>query len=120
MKVQNFTELIAWQKAMSLVQKIYEATKCFPIDERYGLTAQLRLAGVFVTSNIAEGQGRNSTAEFRHHLSTAHGSVREIETQLWISAHLFYLQKESVSHILNLTAEVGRLVKGLSNSLARK
>jgi four helix bundle protein len=120
MKVRNYTDLIAWQKAMTLVQEIYKITKRFPTDERYGLKAQLRRAVVSVPSNIAEGEGRSSTAEFHHHLSIAHGSVREIETQIWISAGLGYLQKEGISHVLKLTSEVGRLIKGLSNSLIRK
>ncbi len=117
MKCRNYSDLIAWQKAMDLASAIYEVTNSFPREERYGLSSQLRRAGVSVPSNIAEGQGRGSKAEFGHHLSIAHGSIREIETQILISSRLGYLRQEERKRVLNLAAEVGRLVKGLSNSL---
>jgi four helix bundle protein len=60
MAVRNYSELIAWQKAMDLVESIYAATKRFPREEVYGLTSQVRRAAVSVPSNIAEGQGRKS------------------------------------------------------------
>ena len=66
----------------------YEETKGFLSPELYALRLQIRKAGVSVPSNIAEGQGRKPTPEFRHHLSTAHGSLREIETQVLISENL--------------------------------
>ena len=72
MKVKNFRELIAWQKALDLVEETYKASKSFPKDEFYGLTSQIRRAVVSIPSNIAEGQGRDSTREFRHHLSIAY------------------------------------------------
>jgi len=93
MKVKNYFELIAWQKAMELTDRIYGATKEFPAEEKFGLATQMRRAAVSVPSNIAEGQGRSSTSGFLHFLSIAHGSVREIETRLRISAKLGYLEK---------------------------
>jgi four helix bundle protein len=120
MKVKNYTELIAWQKVMELTHYIYKATKEFPTEERFGLKVQMRRAGVSVPSNIAEGQGRNSTPEFLHFLSIAHGSVREIETQVRISGKLGYLREEMVTHLMNLASEAGRLIKGLSNSLVNR
>ncbi len=120
MTARNYADLIAWQKAMDLVQAIYEVTKTFPMEEKYGLRTQVRRAGVSVPSNIAEEQGRNSMAEFRRHLSIAHGSVREIETQILISSRLGYMQNESATLILRTASEVGRLIKGLANSLRDK
>ena len=64
MKVKNYQELIAWQKAMDLVAEIYASTKSFPREEIYGLTSQLRRAAVSIPSNIAEGQGRRSNRRF--------------------------------------------------------
>ena len=120
MKVRSYCELIAWQKAMDLVQVVYTATKGFPREEIYGLTSQLRRAAVSVPSNIAEGQGRKSTGEFLHHLSIAYGSLMEVETQLMIAERLGYLEKRDVAHKTELTAEVGRLINGLANSLSSK
>jgi four helix bundle protein len=119
MKLKNYRELIAWQKAMDLVEEIYTATKRFPKEEVYSLTNQVRRASVSIPSNIAEGQGRRSTAEFLHHLSIAHGSLREVETQVFIATRLRYLANANADSLLELCAEVGRLINGLANSLSK-
>ena len=79
---QSYRDLVVWQKAMRFVTEIYQATKTFPIEERHGLSSQLRRAAVSVPSNIAEGQARFSPREFYRFLSTARCSFVEIETQL--------------------------------------
>ena len=117
MKVQSYRQLIVWQKAMEMVNTVYEATRMFPRDEIYGLTNQLRRAAVSVPSNIAEGQGRKSTKEFAHHLSIAYGSLMEVETQIIISGEQQYLTSAQSERLLAMTAEVGRLLNGLLNSL---
>ena len=73
-----------------------------------------------VPSNIAEGQGRKSTREFLNFLSIAHGSLRELETQILIAERLKYLQSQQVEKIMTLAAEVGQLINGLCNALSRK
>ena len=83
--VQHYRQLIAWQKAMELVKLVYELTDEIPPDERFGLSLQARKAVVSVTSNIAEGQGRNSTKEFINHLSIAYGSLMETEPQTLVA-----------------------------------
>lgn len=120
MKVRMYSELIVWQKAMELVQEIYTATKHFPKEEIYGLTSQIRRAAVSVPSNIAEGQGRRSTAEFLHHLSFAYGSLMEVETQILIAGRLNYIEQSEVERLMEKAGEVGRLLNGLSNSLLNK
>ena len=65
MGARNYRDLIAWQKAMDLVEDVYRATRKLPNEELYGLTSQLRRAVVSVPSNIAEGQGRTSKREFQ-------------------------------------------------------
>jgi len=118
MKVKNYQELIAWQKAMDLVEDVYKASKTFPREEVYGLTSQIRRAAVSVPSNIAEGQGRRTTSDFLRHLSIAYGSLREVETQILIASRLRYLGKGIVETVLLRAGEVGRLLNGLMNSLA--
>lgn len=120
MTVQSYRQLIAWQKAMELVKKIYDSTKGFPKEEIYALTSQIRRAAVSIPSNIAEGQGRDSTKEFLHHLSIAYGSLMEVETQILIAESLNYLKTEETKLILEKTAETGRLINGLSRSLKNK
>ena len=66
MKVTHYKDLIVWQKAMDLVYLIYEITKTFPKEEIYGLTSQIRRASVSVPSNIAEGQARKTSAQFKN------------------------------------------------------
>ena len=114
---RNYQDLIAWQKAMDLVEAVYQITKIFPKEEIYALTSQLRRAAVSIPSNIAEGQGRSSTKEFRNFLSMAHGSVREVETQIMIAQRLQYIAQEKSTAILELAAEVGRLLQGLMKSI---
>lgn len=117
MASRNYRDLFAWQKAMDLVVKVYEIIKGFPKEEIYGLTSQLRRAVVSIPSNIAEGQGRHSAKEFPRFLSIAHGSLREVETQLLIACRLAYLAEEELKPLLELCGEAGRLTQGLSNSL---
>ena|SRR5688572_1730993 len=118
MSLQHYRQLIAWQKAMELVSAVYEITKSFPKEETYGLISQIRRAAVSVPSNIAEGQGRDSTKEFLHHLSIAYGSLMEVETQILIAQNLNYLGSSDA--ILDKAAETGRLINGLARSLKQK
>ena len=120
MSGKNYRDLIAWQKAMDLVEMVYSATKDFPKEEVYGLTSQIRRAAVSIPSNIAEGQGRTSDKEFQNFLSIAHGSVREVETQILIAQRIHYITEENAKVILNQAGEVGRMINGLSSSLSKK
>ena len=120
MAVKDYRDLIVWQKAMDLVEMVYRLTRRFPKEELYGLTAQIRKAAVSVPSNIAEGQGRRTTAEFLHFLSIANGSLKEVETQILVAERLSYIDQQETSEGMELTTEVGRLVSDLVNSLERK
>ena len=118
MKVKNYQQLIVWQRAMDLVEEIYRSTKDFPREELYALTNQIRRAAVSIPSNIAEGQGRRTTADFLRHLSIAYGSLRELETQALIARRLSYIAQARLEDVMNRTGEVGRLLNGLMASLA--
>ncbi len=100
MSVRSYRDLVAWQKSMALVTDVYRCTRGFPTSEIYGLTAQLRRAAVSVPSNIAEGQGRSSTGEFRQFLGHARGSLLEVETQILIAQNLGYIRPEIVTSSL--------------------
>ncbi len=117
---RSYRELLVWQKAMQAVTDVYKLTERFPKDETYRLTGQIKRAIVSVPSNIAEGQGRDSTKEFIHHLSIAYGSLLEVETQIQIAANLGYLKQIEVDKFLEQTAECGRLLNGLSRSLRKQ
>jgi len=105
---------------MQLVTRIYKATKQFPKEELYGLTNQIRRAAVSIPSNIAEGQARQGTAEFRHFLSIARGSLAEVETQLLIAQDLNYLSTSDLEDILLIHTEIGKMLNALIKSLNPK
>ena len=97
MQIKNYKDLIVWQKAMDLAAEIHRLTRSFPREELYGLTSQIRRAAVSVPSNIAEGQARQSTAEFRNFLSISQGSLAEVETQLLLAQRFQYLQPQDAA-----------------------
>jgi four helix bundle protein len=118
--LRHYRELIVWQKAIGFVEAVYRATSDFPKSEVYGLTNQIRRAAVSIPSNIAEGQGRSTTRDFLHFLSMARGSLMEAETQITIAQRLGYVERQQEATLLEATAEIGRLLNGLSNSLNKK
>jgi len=120
MPVLSYRDLIAWQKAIDLVTEIYRTTEQFPKLETYGMIAQMRRAAVNVPSSIAEGHARLSTAEFRHSLGYALGSMAEIETQIVVAQRLNYVDAEKSEYLLGRTAEVGKILRGLLKSLAAR
>jgi len=117
---QHYKDLIVWQKAMDLVNAIYDATDAFPKRETYSLTDQIRRAAVSIPSNIAEGQAHYTDREFRHFLRRSRGSVAELETQVMIARQRNYLSESQASELLKRTDEVSRILSGLINSLGQQ
>jgi four helix bundle protein len=118
--VQSYRDLVVWKKSMALVLNVYRCTQAFPKIETYGLTSQLRRAVISVPSNIAEGQGRLSTGEFRQFLGNARGSLMEVETQILVAQDLGYFDQNQSEALLSATAEVGRILNGLLASLPKR
>ena len=107
-----FKDLVVWQRAMELVKQVYFLTKTFPADERYALTDQVRRAVVSIPSNIAEGSGRSSNADYGHFLAIARGSLYETMTQLQVAVDLGYVS--GITPELNdLINEVGRMLTSM-------
>src|SRR5438270_7916172 len=94
---KSHKKLVAWQKSMDLVEKVYEISRKLPREEIYGLTSQLRRAAVSVPSNIAEGAAGRSPVQFRHYLSVAIGSLNELATQIEIVRRISYLSASAVA-----------------------
>ena len=88
-----------------MVTEVYRATQTFPREETYGLTSQLRRSAVSVASNIAEGQGRISKAEFRQFLGMARGSLIEMETQIVIASNLGYISHDTMDRLASSSGE---------------
>lgn len=116
--MKSYKELIVWQKAMDLVDSVYLLAKALPPEERFALADQLRRAVVSIPSNIAEGQGRNTTRDFVNFLTMARGSCFETETQLLICVRQRYLMPSNVELALNLCDEVGRMLNALIGKLS--
>src|SRR5437764_15003536 len=112
-----YRDLVAWKKGMELAKIVYKATAAFPKEERFGLTSQMRRAGVSIPSNIAEGQARFSKREFQHFLRNAKGSLAELETQIILAADLEFLDRDIARDLLRLCDEIGRILAGLLASL---
>ncbi|PTB95963.1 four helix bundle protein [Marivirga lumbricoides] len=91
--MHNLKELKIWQKAVDITKQIYAITQKFPNEEKFGLVSQMRRAAVSISSNIAEGAGRNSTKEFLQFISIANGSSYELFTQSYISYELNIMNK---------------------------
>ncbi len=118
-KVFRFEKLDVWQKARLLNKDIYEATKSFPSSEVYALTSQIRRASISVSSNIAEGAGRNSDADFAHFLEIAYGSLMEVVSQLYLALDEKYLTQELLSEIHEKADFLAAQIAALSKALGR-
>lgn len=113
----SYRDLEVWQRAMDLVVACYRLTKAFPASELYGLTGQLHRAAVSVPANIAEGQARQHTKEFLHHLSIANGSLAELETHIQIAERLGYIKGRAIQETSLQSDQVARMITGLRKSL---
>jgi four helix bundle protein len=120
MQASRYQDLIAWQKAISLVKKVYEVTGSFPQKETFGLTSQMRRSAVSIPSNIAEGQGRSTRGEFHQFLGHARGSLYELETQVVIASELQYISAEQCDWLLADGRELGRILNALISSVSKQ
>jgi four helix bundle protein len=115
--VRSFRQLRFWQKAHELTLAIYKATACFPREEIYGLTSQLRRASSSIAANIAEGCGRSGGAEFARFCGIASGSASEVEYHLLLARDLEFVKPEEHQRLASQTVEVKRMLAGLLHKL---
>jgi four helix bundle protein len=120
MSISSFRELKVWQLGMDLAERIYLLTNTFPKSEIYGLTSQMRRSAVSITSNLAEGHGRNSTREFLQFTAISFGSICELETQLLLSHRLDYLKISELETTLSVLTETSKTIRGLQKALRAK
>ncbi|MEZ2348680.1 four helix bundle protein [Terriglobus sp. RCC_193] len=114
---ESYRDLIVWQRAVQLSVALYKLTATFPREELYGLTSQLRRAGVSVASNIAEGYGRRSTGEYKQFLGMARGSNMEVQTQLVIAGELGFGDPVKFKESESLSHEVGKMLVAMMNKI---
>jgi four helix bundle protein len=114
---ESFKDLLVWQRAIQLSVAIYRLTAGFPPEEKFGLTSQLRRAGVSVPSNIAEGYARGSTGEYKHFLGITRGSNAEVQTQLVIARELRFGSLALLDNTEGLSNEVGKMLAAILRNL---
>lgn len=103
---------------MSLVEMVYQLTASFPEEEKFGLTNQIRRSAVSVSSNIAEGAGRNSKKEFRNFLGIANGSLNELMTQLELANRLRFIEEQKLEGTIVLGNEIQKIIYTLINKFS--
>lgn len=108
--MHNYKEFKVWKRSIALNVFIYECTRSFPVEEKFGLVSQMRRSAISIPSNIAEGSGRRTDKDFAHFLSIAHGSICELESQLFISLELKFISKEDFEKIINELKEIQKML----------
>jgi four helix bundle protein len=115
--IRTFHDLVVWRKAFELCLDVYRATESFPRHEKFGIISELRKTARSVAYNIAEGHRRFTTVEYIRFLDIAHGSAAELETQLFLSRALSYLDEPSADILVRRLQEIERMLAGLKQRL---
>lgn len=115
--IQSWRDLLVWQKAHAATLEVYRITKAFPADERHRLTDQLCRAAASVPTNIAEGKGRGSLAEFRQFLIIARGSTEETRYLLLLAKDLGLLSPDTHKQLEAKYTEISKMTNALLRSL---
>ena len=118
--MHKYQDLKLWNKSMELVVDVYQLTAEFPKEEKYGLVSQMRRCAVSISSNIAEGAGRNSNKEFIHFLAVANGSSYELETQIIVANKLNLVSDEVCSKICQQLTEIQKMNYNFQTHLTKK
>jgi four helix bundle protein len=115
--IRSYRDLIAWRKGIELVKDVYSLIAKFLKHENYALADQLRRSAISVPSNIAEGQARQHTKEFRQFLYAALGSAAEVDTQFVIAGELGYVTEQDAARIAERVGEIRRMTYALIHRL---
>ncbi len=118
--MQSHRDLDVWRLALDWVEGVYRCSATWPIDERYGLTSQVRRAAVSVAANIAEGAGRKTTGEFIQFIGVARGSLAEAETHLLIAERLRYTAPDQIASLFNDMERLARMLSALTTRLKER
>ena len=114
----GFERLQVWQKAVEYAGTIYDVTRTFPEEERFGLTSQLRRSSVSVSSNIAEGSSRSSRIDFNRFIEIAYGSLLESVSELKIAQRQKLVRNTGFETTYNKQAEeLDKMLSGLRRTI---
>jgi len=115
--MNNFRDLKVWEKAIDLAEVVYESTRKFPDTEKFGLISQMQRAAISISSNIAEGSGRQTKPDFKHFLSIALGSAYELESQILIAQRLKYITAEKSNELVEKMQEIQKMTYTLRSKI---
>jgi four helix bundle protein len=118
--MRDHTKLRAFELADALALSVYRMTRAFPKEELFGLTSQMRRAAVSIASNIVEGCGRRSQADFVHFLDMAYASTRELGYQASLTYRLDYLDEAAYRSLHSQCEETAKVLNGLIHSMRRQ
>ena len=118
--MKNYKELEIWQKGVDLTVEVYQMTRTFPPEEKFGLVSQIQRAATSVPANIAEGWGRGSTKEYIQFLRVARASLMELETHLILAGRLSYIQGDRSGKLRQEVETLGKRINSLIQSLLRR
>lgn len=114
--MNDYRDLIVWQKSMNLVKSTYEIIKSLPNEEKFALADQMRRSAISIPSNIAEGYERKSTKEYIHFLLIANASRAELATQLELCKMLNYV--ENIDNVLSQCSEIAKIINSIIKKLS--
>lgn len=118
-RIPSFKDLEVWKKSMDLVDRIYDLTQTYPLDERFGLVAETRKTARSIPYNVAEGKKRASGREFRYFVSIASGSLGELHTQILMASRRKYFAPEALPRVEAQIDEIGKMLYSLERALSR-
>ncbi len=117
--IESHRDLIVWRKSMDLAVAAYRLTGSFPVDERYGLTSQIRRSCASIPANIAEGYGRESAGAYAQQLRVAQGSLKEFETHVELAHRIGLVDEFTISSVLESSKEIGKMLRSLIRAIER-
>lgn len=117
MRIKNFEDIIAWQKARVLTNELYDI---FQDSRDYSFKDQILRASISIMNNIAEGFDRGTDKEFIYFLHIARGSSSEVRSMLYIAADRKYVSINKQEELTLLTNDICKIITGLKNSLATR
>ncbi len=115
--MQNYKNLIVWQKAHLLAKEIYRVSADFPLSEKYGLQSQIRRAAISIPTNFSEGSGRSSKKEKSRFYEISYSSANEFENLLLFSFEMDYMKGKDFYHLIKEVVDVKKMLSGLMKSL---
>jgi len=115
--MKDFRQLKVWEKSHQLALAVYTVTTKFPKEELYGLTSQIRRSSMSIPTNIAEGCGKFTDADFARYLQIAMGSASETEYQLLLSHDLGFLTTAQYDQLNTDVTEIKRMLASLLKTI---